>query len=418
MYSVIKKLHPNIKARLFISFITKLHTTAILSILPIFLSGKASVIYISIIMTILVGSNIFGKFIGGILGDKYQKKLLLVRISLSEILIYISLLYFLFVDKDNIIMLGILFILNAFMSSMKGPIIDSILLDSITKEERANVFTINYWLFNLSLSFSFVLAGFVFNGVMIHIVLFGTICHIISAFCIYYFIHEVDSVSDISTKRKKSFSFGYGIILLDKRFMVYCIGMLLVLGVEFQLPNYIAVYLNKNFNSIVLGYDINGIKMLSLIQLINSILIVLLPLVLNKFIDLDNPFTFMVGIVAYSIGYAMLLLTDNFNLLVLLAVLFSIGEMLYYPIKQVILAEIVPKESQTKYMAFHQIITHASRIIGTFGLTLFSFINIYFVSIIIFMLGILGGIMIYLPRNNKYFSKKQYECNSLQTKKL
>ena len=400
IFKEVKTLDINIRIRLILSFITKLHTTSTIVLLPIFFSQLTSKFNTSIIISIILISNIIGKFSAGITGDKYNKKKLLLGFNSLEVLFYSCLIISLFFNFKNLIWLGALFTLNNFFSSSKGPLLESLLLDSLQTNNKKFVFSLNYWLSNVSMSFSFVIAGFIFKGNLKYVLCFGLICHLITIFLINTYIK--DSNKEANTRKPK----GYIFVLKDYNFVLFSVGFLFLLGVEMQLSNFMAVYFNENFHARFYSFDINGIKLLSILQMVNTILVIILPIAISKIFINNSNYSFLIGICLYSFGYAALLLTDNLYTLIILVFMYTLGELLYYPERQAHLASIVPKEHQTKYMAFNQIIIQSSRFLGALGIYFFSKLNIISVSLIIFLMGALGGSIIYLT-SKKNILKRQ-----------
>ncbi|WP_176542317.1 MFS transporter [Bacillus wiedmannii] len=398
-------LHSNVKVRLFLNFISRLHTSSLTILLPIFFSKSTTKSITAIIVAIVLGAGIIGRIVAGTLGDKYSRKKLIISSNSIEIIIFILLFLQLNWNVNNIFILGLLFSLNGFLSAMKGPLFESLLLDTLEPHNKKFVYSINYWLGNLSISLSFVLAGFIFNGRLELIVLFGLFCHLFSIWIVNKHVKE-EAIIRNKTLSNNTFG-GYKSVLQDYKFVLFCIGFFLIMGVGAQLSNYIAIYLNDTYEEIILTYYLDGIKLLSIIQILNTILVVLIPICFPKLLMLKGISSFIFGTMLYSIGYSGLLLVNNFIGFILCTVIYTLGELLYYPFRQTILADLVQRENQTKYMALNQIILQASRVLGAAGIVIFSLLNKYVVSLCIVFLGLIGGLIIVYIHNSLNIRKSK-----------
>ncbi|MBG9590197.1 MFS transporter [Cytobacillus firmus] len=397
----IKRLNTNVKVRLLLSFVTRLHTTSLVILLPIFFSELTSTLNTTLLLFCILGSNLLGKILAGSLGDRYNKKKILVMFNWIEVIIYLLLSIMLYLIIHNFFLLGLLFSLNSLFSSSKGPILESLLFESVSEEELKFVYAVNYWLSNLSMSFSFIISGFLLNGNLLYIIIFGFLCHILTVNVIKRFLldnyrdgNEVEKFNQID--RSKT---GYTIVFSDKRFLLFSFGFLLILSVEMQLTNYIAVYFNQNYNHNFFSYNINGVKLVSILQIINTLVIVIVPIFLPNLISIGGEKALLIAVTMYSLGFSLLLLIEDIWILMLLALIYSLGELIYYPNRQAILANLVPKENPTKYFAFNQIIVQSSKFIGAIGIYVFGFMRVDLVSITISLMGITGGLIIYKVGN-------------------
>lgn len=389
-----KDLDLNSRYRLIISFITKLNLTMFLFVLPLFLSNVTTPAINAFIMSMVVIASVVGKFIAGGLGDKFKSKSLLITINILEIVSYILLLVIFMISYLNIHILGLSFIMVSLLSSMRGPVLDALLLDIKDKGKRAYVLTLNYWIFNLALSLGFVIVSFVFKGDIALVIGFGLLTHILVGLIILFVIEfeQVDG-GEVKGIDKKISGFNYFSILSNKKYFLFCIGIFLLIGVEFQLPNYIAIQLVDNFSYSIGNYYIDGLKMISILQIINTILILFMPLIL-RFFQLTKKITFIIGFIFYTFGFSMLLQLDNFFALLLMGLVFTVGEILFTPYHQKVLSELIPENNKVKYMAFYQMTLHSSRLLGTMGILIFSYYTHFISSIIILLLGITGGCLI------------------------
>lgn len=84
-----------------------------------------------------------------------------------------------------------------------------------------------------------------------------------------------------------------------------------------------------------------------------------------------------VGFTLFALGFAVCAFANNLTVLLLATMVLSIGELLYVPTRQTILAAIVDDERRGAYMAFNGIIFQIGKMIGSVSLVFAPFIGKY-----------------------------------------
>ena len=78
----------------------------------------------------------------------------------------------------------------------------------------------------------------------------------------------------------------YKIAIQDRAFLRVVIGSTCIFAAEFSLNSYIGVRLSETFNPISIGdFEIVGVRMLSILNIQNMLLVVCLTFIINKFTD-------------------------------------------------------------------------------------------------------------------------------------
>lgn len=104
----------------------------------------------------------------------------------------------------------------------------------------------------------------------------------------------------------------------------------------------------------------------------------------------------------YATGYSLIFYADNVIELIFLATLFTIGEVIYFPYKQNQFLRIVsstPDKSKGAYFSIERMNIHWARMTGTLTIALFPLFNIYIVSLIYFLIPIIGAYLIMILSN-------------------
>ena len=148
------------------------------------------------------------------------------------------------------------------------------------------------------------------------------------------------------------------------------------------------------FNNTV---SFSGLQLTGILRAENTLLVVCLgafiAILVKKIRDNSQ---LLVGLILYTIGYVIL----GFSSLpvILIAAMFfaTIGEILFVPIRQSILATIIPEGARGSYMATNQLAFRVAQISGGLFLTLGAYTNKFFMAVLYLILGILSIVLIFL----------------------
>ncbi|EAC5901974.1 MFS transporter, partial [Listeria monocytogenes] len=168
-----------------------------------------------------------------------------------------------------------------------------------------------------------------------------------------------------------------------------------------QLSNFIGIFLNRNFIDTIFHYKVTGIQALGIIQFINVFLTVLIPILSKKMMKSISTYSFIIGIILYGIGFLSLVWFYSYGVIamVISTIIFTIGELLFFPNQQVVFKNIMPEKHRGKYLAARQINTQISRLIASVSLVLFLSVSYVLVGFIYFIVAIVGGaFIIYLRK--------------------
>lgn len=216
--------------------------------------------------------------------------------------------------------------------------------------------------------------------------LFSLVCieSMVTLFILVFLIRETMDkqtilVSDAPIETiKKNMLNSYRTVLQDKRFMIFFTATVLAVSLEFQLDKYIAVRLKSEFNSQLFGWSISGLHMFSLIMVINTVLVALVAIPFSKMTGRFQSRSIMtVGMCLYTAGFAVLAFSNGAWLLVSSAILLTIGELMYAPVRLVMLAGMIPDSNRAVYMAADGLSYNAAALLGSLGLTIGAFLPSY-----------------------------------------
>ncbi len=121
----------------------------------------------------------------------------------------------------------------------------------------------------------------------------------------------------------------YKVAFQDKPFVMVVVGSMFIYAAEFSLNSYIGVRLTEEFKSVFVGnFEIAGVRMLSLLNIENMLMVVLLTFFITKMTDkFSKRKMLFLGLCIYSVGYVVVTSANIWYVLVLFNALATIGEL-------------------------------------------------------------------------------------------
>ncbi|MFD1849890.1 MFS transporter [Oceanobacillus bengalensis] len=390
-------LHQSIKIRLYLQFATSLATLTIMPFIAIYFSRLVGETITGILLISVIFSGIVGGLIGGYWSDQIGRKKLLI---FSELGIGISFLAIAFMNSPWLVAPYIsfgLFLVNMFCSGIFYPVSTAMIYDLVKKEERNYVFTAMYWITNLAVALGSITGAFLFEDYHFYLFIFVAIISIASSIITYLFIGETFIKEEPSVSAASpSILANYLNVMKDKTYMIFLIGSLLVFSLEGHLTNYIAIHLEKTMEQTTLfgSFTINGLNMVGILQAENTLLVVFTVAIVAWLVkNRTDGWKLLFGMGIYVIGYALLSYTNSPWILIGLMVFISIGELIYVPIHQGLLAELADGSYRSSYLALDSLAGQGQMIIAGAAVTIGGFVSPGIMSGTFFLFGLIGVCM-------------------------
>lgn len=405
---MIEGINRILKVRLIINFFSKLSASMLLPFMAIYYLNYFTVSTASLLVLITTVLQLISSLYGGFKTDKIGRKTMMV----SGELLKLSCLFFMIFQLSPIIMF-ILFSGVCVSQGLINPAADAMLIDLSNSESRPKIFSVNYWITNLSIIIGTVIGGWMFEDYFSELLLFLFILSCITSALTILKIQETFSPSQVieqgysAIKSLSSIFRNYLDVLKNKQFLFFTLGSILIVSVENQRSNYISIHFAENVLTSSISIfgntiELDGIRLFSVVSTINPIIIVTLTPLIIKIFNSERMKLFLFwGIVLFSFGYAGL---SYFTLPIVLAVsmiIASLGELIYIPSSQTILAEVIDESKKGSYMAFSGINMQIGRMISALFIMFNSRLSPLIIAILIFMSGILGlCFMVFTLRRN------------------
>ncbi|MFN2483600.1 MAG: MFS transporter, partial [Candidatus Limnocylindria bacterium] len=169
---------------------------------------------------------------------------------------------------------------------------------------------------------------------------------------------------------------GYQEALRNPLFRGVVLGMTLWLGLEMQLTGYIGVRLAEAMPDreqlLAIGpwhLNLNGVELRGVLRAENTLLIVVLALFAERLLRRlhDRPRVYA-GIALFAIGTVTLAMSNLMVPLVLAIVVLTLGELMHIPVMQAMVADLVPDDARTRYLALFKLSIQGGMIIAALGL--------------------------------------------------
>ncbi|MBJ8106469.1 MULTISPECIES: MDR family MFS transporter [Bacillus cereus group] len=406
-------MHRNIKIRIITSFLTRTVSTMIFPFMAIYFSIKlgsamaGALLLINVIASLVIG--LYGGYVGDRLG---RKKVMIIGQSIQVISIAcMGVANSDYVDSPWLTFVFML--VNSLGSGLMNPATEAMLIDVSTPENRKLMYSINYWAINLSMAIGAIFGGLLFENYRLQLFIGLTVIAVITLYVMAVYMEEVYVARKTVEKKHvlKDMADSYKVVMKDRAFLIFCAASICTLSLEFQINNYLGVRLQKEFETVhfLFGngftFDLTGIRMLSWISAENTILVVLCSALLIKMLKSFNDLKILyVGLFIYTIGFTILGTSNSLWILLIAGLFQTVGEMMYVPVRQSIMANMVPNEARGSYMAINGMVFQVAKMNGALGVMLGSFIVSWGMSALYFIVG-MSSILLFM----KAIGREKYE---------
>ncbi|MBM6382728.1 MAG: MFS transporter [Paenibacillus sp.] len=368
-------LHRNIKIRIITDFFTDLTQKSIIPFMAIYLSVQMGAGWAGVLLTVNIVSSMIAGLGAGYWSDRIGRKKMMVIAQCVQVFALFCLAAANSPWLNSVELTCIMFFLSSLSSGITVPIAGAMIVDVSSEHERHYVYGLQYWTTNVAITFGALMGGLLFDSFRFFLFSLVFMESLVTLFILLFFIQETmeraektGSVQTVAPVRRNMLR-TYGSVLRDRKFMVFFTASVLAVSLEFQLDKYIAVRLKSEFSAQLFHWNISGLQMFSLILAINTVLVALVAIPFSKWMGRFQSRSIMtVGMCLYTAGFAVLAFSNWALLLIGSAVLLTIGELMYSPVRQVLLAGIIPDSDRAAYMAADGMSYNVAALLGSLGL--------------------------------------------------
>ncbi|WP_251519398.1 MULTISPECIES: MFS transporter [Staphylococcus] len=392
-------LSSTLKSRLIAEFILNIASQSILPFMALYLTSKINAIFAGtfLIVNIIVTFGI--TFLGGFIGDHFNRKKI---VNIVHALYAICLIILSITVNMNgiglIIFCSSVFIFEL-LFALSNPIFEAATMDAIYEEVREYVYQLEYWMFNISTALGMLLGALLYLGHKHLLFLLFLVAMLISWYLFdkYYDVEQVFSENHESRSPMKRILNNYLTVLKDKYYLLFNLGYMLILMAELSLNSYVVVRLKEEFDSFyILGIHIDGVRMFSIIMIINTLVVVTMTFAINKLIQHHSKrLAFLIGGVLYTVGYGILTSATSFWLLCLVTIIATIGELIYSPIQNAQRFLMIPNDQRSTYATVGMVSFYGSKALARFSLILGTIFAPWMMSLYIVVTVIIGFALLF-----------------------
>ena len=288
--------------------------------------------------------GLFGSMVGGALTDKLgRRKLILFGLTFSGLS---SLLFGL---ASDIKILYPLVIIVGLLSRVSGPAHDAMIADILPEAKRQEGYGIMRVAFNYAWIFGTALGGLIAARSFLALFITDAVLSVTVALILYRFLPETKPASIANAEMKPEESFlktlsGYRFVVRDFAFMGFILAGIIALLVYQQQYSSFPVYLRNVHQIDSRSYGV----MLS----ITGLEVVIFQFWISRTIRKYSPFLMMMfSAIFFMLGFGLINFVSTFVLFVVVVIIITIGEMIFFPTSSALAASFAPADMRGRYMA-------------------------------------------------------------------
>jgi len=400
-----RSLDRSLRIRIGVGFMNRLMDSMITSFMAIYLAFNYNVALAGAMMFVVVSLGVIGMLVGGHVSDTRGRRSTLLVAELVTFATFAAMAAANSAWLASPLLVYLAYLVNKFAASVALPANDAMIVDITTPEIRKGVYTINFWATNLALAIGALLGAALYDGHFTLMLLIATVGALGVAVSTFLWIPETrpeQAVTEPKASVLREFVAGYRLVLRDGTFIRLMVAGTLILAIEFQLINYIGVRLATELPEqqlLALGtwtLRVDGTEMLGILRAENTTLVVVLALFSHVlFRRIPDQVGLYLGTGLFVAGYMVLAVSNSGWVLMAAGLVFTIGELMSVPIRQTLLANMVPDHSRTRYMAVYNLNIRVAQMIAALCITLGSYLPSWGMAA---LYGVLGAVILWQYR--------------------
>jgi MFS transporter, DHA1 family, multidrug resistance protein B len=394
-----KKLPRNIKVRMITSFFNRAVSSAVMPFMALFFAQEMNKIWAGAFLIITVVIGFFINLVGGYISDRVPRKKVLLTTSWLNALFFLIMTISLFPEKKWIMLFAGAYIGFIITSSLGRPAMHAIIIDSTTPENRKAVYALDYWLVNLSMAIGAALGGLLYLNHQTE--LFMMLTFTSAVIPIAYGIWLQDKFKNQLQKQHENVLIdlinNYRIAFRDSAFVKVVAGSTFIFAAEFSLNSYIGIRLAETFKAVNIGsFEIAGVRMLSILNIENMLLVVCFTFIINRCTDrLNKKNALLIGLILYGIGYVAVTSANTWYILIAFNLVATMGELIYSPIRNAEQANMIPSDKRGSYSAFSNLSFSGADLVARSTIIIGAFLMPSMMSVYIGFIVMLGTVLVY-----------------------
>ncbi len=291
---------------------------------------------IGVAMAVMAGLGLVSGALGGALADRFGRKTLMVGgLTLAALSSFTMGL----VDSLTAFFAVAIFINLVF--PLSRPASEAMVADLVEPEKRARAYGLMRIAFNLGVAIGPAVGGLLAERSYLILFIGDAITSLIFALIILFFIAETKP--EASADAQVAHGAGYGPMLRDTPFLLFCLVSVAVAVVYAQMNSTWPVFMKETYGVTERQYGL----MMSL----NAAMVVLFQFPITSLTDRHARTTMLaLGATLYAIGFGLVGFVSTALLFALAIVIWTVGEMVHVPVSQAYVADLAPEDMRGRYM--------------------------------------------------------------------
>jgi len=285
-------------------------------------------------------TDMLGNMVGGALTDYLGRKTMIIMGLIISALT--SLGMGLVQDLEWFYVMGAI---SGLFATAAGPAHEAMLIDILPEKKRSEGFGVMRVAMNLSIAIGPAIGGFIASYSFLILFIADTVTSLITALIVYLVVEESKPEEKVEEADKKGFKetfIGYGIVLKDRKFMLFVIISTIATIVYSQMYSTLSVYLR----------DVHGIPESGYgwLMTLNAGMVVLFQFMITRKISKHPPMLILaLGSLFYVIGFGMYGFVSAYLMFMVAMAIITIGEMVIIPVAQAYVGEAAPEDMRGRY---------------------------------------------------------------------
>jgi MFS family permease len=291
---------------------------------------------IGLAMAVMAGVGLISGALGGALADRFGRKTLMVG---GLALAGVSSFTMGVVDSLAAFVAVAIFINLIF--PLSRPASEAMIADLVEPKKRARAYGLMRVSFNLGVAIGPAVGGFLAERSYFTLFVGDAFTSLIFAGIILLFIAETKP--DVAHEDRVAHGAGYGPLLRDTPFLMFCLVSVAVAAVYAQMNSTWPVFMKENYGIPERQYGL----MMSL----NAAMVVLFQFPVTNFTERYARTTMLaLGALLYAIGFGLVGFVGTAPLFALAIAIWTVGEMVHVPVSQAYVADAAPEDMRGRYM--------------------------------------------------------------------
>jgi len=395
---IFSDLPGNVKVRLFTSFYTRIVSVSIMPFMALFFSDRLGKVFAGTLLLATTLVSFIFKLWGGYIADRVRRKKVLVIANSACAVVMVLMTICLMPSVNLIYIFAALYMLWNIVNSMGSPAMNAIILDSTDKENRKRVYTISYWLDNISISVGIALGGLMYKEHQLELFALLSAALIITSLIFILFLKDdrVDLLEKSHVNPFRDILSNYAAAVRDKKYLKYVIGLIFFFSAECAVSNYIGIRLKETFIAVsFLGMQVDGVMMMGAITIENTLIVISLTFLISALMErISMAKAYLIGIISYGLGYAALNVVNTWYGVLIFGLFAVIGELTCVPIHLSEQAKLIPDDKRASYMAFGSLSFTGGDMLGRFGIILGAYLIAPMMAVYTACIVALGALLI------------------------